>query len=135
MLLHVELCICVSLLDPQIRDQLCGLIKVVSLARIPNLVRPNIYNQKHFHLILTFTNDIDLSYMKSLLDTLFTWEMTSWKCHYSQSGPVQRKKSNRIHLICHMSRIMRKPDFCICENKGADQLCSNCTADQHLCFR
>ena len=35
-----------------------------------------------------------------------------------------------------MSRIMRKPDFCICENKGADQLCSNCTADhQRLCFR
>ena len=30
---------------------------------------------------------------------------------------------------------MRKPDFCLCENKGADQLCSNCTADQHLCFR
>ena len=30
---------------------------------------------------------------------------------------------------------MRKPGFCICENKGADQLCSNCTADQHLCFR
>ena len=24
---------------------------------------------------------------------------------------------------------------CICENKGADQLCSNCTADQRLCFR
>ena len=21
---------------------------------------------------------------------------------------------------------MRKPDFCLCENKGADQLCSNC---------
>ena len=30
---------------------------------------------------------------------------------------------------------MRKSDFCLCENKGADQLCSNCTADQHLCFR
>ena len=30
---------------------------------------------------------------------------------------------------------MRKLDFCLCENKGADQLCSNCTADQHLCFR
>ena len=25
--------------------------------------------------------------------------------------------------------------FCLCENKDADQLCSNCTADQHLCFR
>ena len=30
---------------------------------------------------------------------------------------------------------MRKSDFCLCENKGADQLCSNCTADQRLCFR
>ena len=29
---------------------------------------------------------------------------------------------------------MRKPVFCICENKGADQLRSNCAADQHLCF-
>ena len=30
---------------------------------------------------------------------------------------------------------MRKPDFCLCKNKDADQLCSNCTADQRLCFR
>ena len=30
---------------------------------------------------------------------------------------------------------MRKLDFCLCENKGADQLCSNCNADQRLCFR
>ena len=29
---------------------------------------------------------------------------------------------------------MRKPSFCICENKVADQLCGNRTADQHLCF-
>ena len=29
---------------------------------------------------------------------------------------------------------MRKPAFCICENKDADQLCRNCEADQHLCF-
>ena len=28
---------------------------------------------------------------------------------------------------------MRKR-FCLCENKGADQLCSNCTTDQHVCF-
>ena len=32
----------------------------------------------------------------------------------------------------NMSRIMRKPDFCICKNKGADQLCGNCTAGQRL---
>ena len=30
---------------------------------------------------------------------------------------------------------MRKPDFCICENKDAGQLRSNCAADQRLCFR
>ena len=30
---------------------------------------------------------------------------------------------------------MRKPAFCICENKDADQLRGNCEADQRLCFR
>ena len=30
---------------------------------------------------------------------------------------------------------MRKQTICICENKGADQLRSNCEADQRLCFR
>ena len=30
---------------------------------------------------------------------------------------------------------MRKPAFCICENKDADQLRSNHEADQRLCFR
>ena len=30
---------------------------------------------------------------------------------------------------------MRNPNSCICENKGADQLCGNRTADQRLCFR
>ena len=29
---------------------------------------------------------------------------------------------------------MRKPDNGVCENKGADQLRSNCEADQRLCF-
>ena len=30
---------------------------------------------------------------------------------------------------------MRKPAFYICENKDADQLHSNCAADQRFCFR
>ena len=38
-------------------------------------------------------------------------------------------------LIIKLSRIVRKPDYCLCENKGADQLRSNCEADQRLCFR
>ena len=34
-----------------------------------------------------------------------------------------------------MSRVIRKPTFCICENKDADQLRGNREADQRLCFR
>ena len=30
---------------------------------------------------------------------------------------------------------MRKPEFCLCENKDIDQLRSICEADQRLCFR
>ena len=30
---------------------------------------------------------------------------------------------------------MRKPFFCICEIKAADQLCGNSIADKRLCFR
>ena len=36
---------------------------------------------------------------------------------------------------CDMSRVVRKPAFCICENKDADQLHGNHKADQRLCFR
>ena len=49
---------------------------------------------------------------------------------------------NKIHIILtsrmynlKMCLVMRKPDFCICENKDADQLCGNREADQRLCFR
>ena len=34
-----------------------------------------------------------------------------------------------------MSRVERKPAFCTCENKDADQLRGNREADQRLCFR
>ena len=33
-----------------------------------------------------------------------------------------------------LSRVMRKPTFCICENKDADQLHGNRESDQRLCF-
>ena len=35
----------------------------------------------------------------------------------------------------YLSRIVRKPDFCLGENKGTDQLRGNREADQRLCFR
>ena len=34
----------------------------------------------------------------------------------------------------HISLVVRKPAFCICENKDADQLHGNREADQPLCF-
>ena len=44
-----------------------------------------------------------------------------------------RKAFNQTNT--YMSRIMRKPAFCICENKDADQLRGNRTSDLRLCFR
>ena len=34
----------------------------------------------------------------------------------------------------NLSRCIRKTTVCISKTKGADQLCSNCTDDQRLCF-
>ena len=44
--------------------------------------------------------------------------------------------NRNIHLlgIVYLSRVVRKPAFCICENKDADQLRGNREADQRLCF-
>ena len=39
--------------------------------------------------------------------------------------------SLRVGSVYYLSRVMSKPAFCICENKGADQQRDNC-ADQHL---
>ena len=35
----------------------------------------------------------------------------------------------------NLSLVMRKPAFCICKNKNADQLGGKSKADQRLCFR
>ena len=42
--------------------------------------------------------------------------------------------SEILHQL-YLSRLMRKPTICICENKDADQLRGNREADQRLCFR
>ena len=43
--------------------------------------------------------------------------------------------SSQNCALGHTSLLMRKPAFCICENKDADQLRGNHEADQRLCFR
>ena len=47
----------------------------------------------------------------------------------------RQKKNGSVGNCKQMSRLMGKPTICICENKGADQLCGNREADQRLCFR
>ena len=39
-----------------------------------------------------------------------------------------------VIIMYYMSLVMRKPAFCICENKDADQLRGNREADPRLCF-
>ena len=40
-----------------------------------------------------------------------------------------------LNLRVYMSHVMRKPAFCICENKDVDQLRGNREGDQRLYFR
>ena len=47
----------------------------------------------------------------------------------------QPKKKYQPEVVSNnLSRVVRKPDFCIRENKDADQLPGNREADQRLCF-
>ena len=56
----------------------------------------------------------------------------------TSSGRFLSNKDNTLLVsmeICQMSLVVRKPAFCICENKDADQLRGDREADQRLCFR
>ena len=53
------------------------------------------------------------------------------------AGPRDQYRDcwRRISVTKYLSLRMKKPSICVRETKDADQLCSNCTADQRLCFR
>ena len=74
-------------------------------------------------------------FLKFLVNQLRHWVFfsTIWLLHLSK----QRKFHTKHWFVCssYLSRIVRKPDFCLGENKGADQLRGNREADQRLCFR
>ena len=58
---------------------------------------------------------------------------------------AKQQKQNKMHAdepvtslarcLCYLSHVMKKPAFCICENKDADQLHGKRAPDQRLCFR
>ena len=37
--------------------------------------------------------------------------------------------------MAYLSRVIRKPAFCMCENKSADPLRGTCPTDKPFCFR
>ena len=51
------------------------------------------------------------------------------------TGTLRGVSNKHCLFFFSLSLVMRKPDFCICENKDADQLRGNREADQRLCFR
>ena len=54
----------------------------------------------------------------------------------SSPAPYEQNRPTQLPFMkFNLSRRMGKPTICICENKDADQLRSNCEADQRLCFR
>ena len=66
--------------------------------------------------------DLCLEDIEGLGQEDLTWKLLS----------LERSKS-----VCSpcLNLLVRKPVFCICENKDADQLRGNREADQRLCFR
>ena len=67
-----------------------------------------------------------------LLTTNFIWKiLISFPNGVDNATCMQRT----LFYEATMSLVLRKPDFCICENKAADQLRGNREADQRLYFR
>ena len=84
--------------------------------------------------LLVCENEEDL---QMLLETLHAWwEGNKLTVNHDESKVVHfRPQSVQLTQHILMSHVMRKPAFCICENKDADQLCGNRTADRRFCFR
>ena len=61
--------------------------------------------------------------------------LISGAIHILQKMACLKIQPRFLEISNLMSLVMRKPAFCICENKDADQLCGNHEADQRLCFR
>ena len=85
-------------------------------------------------LMETRVHNISCSVLKDFTVVLIECKVWSRRMH------VQRHAKVYILMIGssmqgYLSLVMRKPFFCICENKDADQLRGDREADQRLCFR
>ena len=75
----------------------------------------------------------DLSYLTSLSHVIVALMFELW----DKVQPLENIFARIIefHKRNNLSLVMRKPAFCICENKYADQLRGNREADQGIFFR
>ena len=87
----------------------------------------------NFHTSKSFCDRRPLKQYQSITKI----ERSSIGEHYHTMEYLRTHARVTVEKTCndHMSRVMRKSTFCICENKDADQLRGNREADQRLCFR
>ena len=93
-------------------------------------------NQKLIHLEISFTVENE----HQIWGKYSCWTISRYYCIYFPWYTNTTKMNDCIAQVVserhrYMSSVMIKPDFCLCENKGADQLCSNCETNQRLCYR
>ena len=89
-------------------------------------------HQSVIHMtVATITLLISMTGIVSL--QLWLYFILSILCDFNWSHFILMKFSE--YGAFYMSRVVRKPAFCIGENKDADQLRGNREADQRLCFR
>ena len=94
------------------------------------------------HLCFLLFDSTTLLLVKSSIPSIFIY-CTGWLwfvVDQVRNDPKRRSSRVMAYFVFLMfqyytSRIVRKPDFCLGENKGADQLRGNREADQRLCFR
>ena len=72
------------------------------------------------HFLASLVQSSPTSHWGSVLTSLKAW-----------IGNILLMIYKYFYFPYHLSRHMREPTTCIGENKVADQLCINCTADQH----
>ena len=84
-----------------------------------------------------FSYKLDRAAIK-IIDWRYTNTKSKWKLFLPslryEYGATDKPQTQSQIFLYYMSHVMRKPAFCICENKDADQLRGNREADQHLCF-
>ena len=115
-------------------------IKIVFHSQVPfvNLIR----YEKHLRMMANLT-------LQRILSSSFAFDV-SVSCYFRENQLLDAwqgcqqyyyrcisRKAQLTSALASPSKVndpLHKKTICTGENKDANQLCSNCTADQHLCF-